>query len=186
MRVLNLLISILLLCFLLAFNLQSGHADSQWKPKSLTNKKDWAYATAKPIERPIAPPPIAGSDNPFTNRGWRDLGDRERNLGRCNSTYNQNIAAPYVNVYEVRKIGNLFSEKYKVKGSIEGVCLAEAGYFEQGRKVEDFKFQTTPAFARYEFEVTVRASKRPEIRVYNSNGERDVHVVNATGSREQW
>ncbi len=70
-----------------------------------------------------------------------------------------------------------FGDKVKVRGSVEGVCIAEAGLFEEGRKEENIPVVTTPQFRRFEFEVSSRTSKEPEIRAYNTEGRRDVYPV---------
>lgn len=83
----------------------------------------------------------------------------------------RHVSQPRVTVYGSRSTGNFFGDKYKIRGEIEGVCLAEAGYFERGRKRENISLVTTRDFRRFEFEVTVHASQSPEIRAYNVNGD---------------
>lgn len=83
------------------------------------------------------------------------------------------LASPRVNVYRTKSSGNIFGDKYKVRGSVEGVCLIEAGYFEYGNKRDNIPVSTSRNFKRFEFEIAVRASEKPEIRVYNINGDMD-------------
>jgi hypothetical protein len=54
------------------------------------------------------------------------------------------------------------------------VCISEAGLFENGRRVERIPTATDPRFQRFEFEVTTRLDERPEIRAYNTDGDRDI------------
>ncbi len=160
-------------------------ADTGFKPKGV-GKKQGLWATPnESVERPIVKHPPK-PDKSYKNHYLRDYGDKENDLRRCNGLNNQYIAPPYINIFDVRKSGNVFSDKYKVKGSVEGVCLAEAGYFEQGRKVQDFKIFTTPIFERYEFEVTARGGRHPEIRAYNTNGERYIYSVNSKSPPDIW
>ena len=92
----------------------------------------------------------------------------------CDNISGGYLARPRANVYKVKKIGNIFGDKYRVSGSVEGLCLVEAGYFERGRKQEDIRVAPVKSFRRFEFEVEARADREPEIRVYNVNGDRDI------------
>lgn len=93
------------------------------------------------------------------------------NLGR------DDIGRPHVEIDEVKQTGNVFGDKVKVRGAIEGVCLAEAGLFEDGRKVESIPINTIDQFSRYEFEVKTELDNEPEIRVYTTNGDRDTETI---------
>lgn len=93
---------------------------------------------------------------------------------QCRQIPRNRLARPWIDIYRVRKTGNFFKSKYRVEGTIEGVCLVEAGRFEEGRKDEDIPIRTNPEFERYDFSVTVNSSRDPEIRVYNIYGERAV------------
>ena len=62
-------------------------------------------------------------------------------------------------------------------GEVEGVCLQEAGYFEYGRKRGNIPVSTSANFRRFQFEVTAKPSERPEIRVYNVNGDVDYQSI---------
>ncbi|MBX7145552.1 MAG: hypothetical protein K1X79_13965 [Oligoflexia bacterium] len=89
------------------------------------------------------------------------------------------LSHPRIDIYRIKKTGNIFGDKYKVRGVIEGVCLVEAGYYEDGRREDEIAVVTTPEFRRFEFEVRVRADqeRQPEIRAYNIQGDRDVYEV---------
>ncbi len=91
--------------------------------------------------------------------------------GECRDMGGRYLARPRVNLYKVKKSGGMFGDKYRVRGSVEGVCLVEAGYFESGRKKEEIPVAPGPSFHRFEFEVEVRGDRDPEIRVYNVNGD---------------
>lgn len=86
-----------------------------------------------------------------------------------------NIAAPRINIYSSKRTGSNYDGTYRVRGSVEGVCLADAGYFENGKKASTIPVTTTPKLTRREFEVRARGRFSPEIRVYNVNG--DVAVI---------
>ena len=100
--------------------------------------------------------------------------------GSCANLGRDEIERPRVEIEEVKATGNLFGDKVKVRGSVEGVCLAEAGLFEDGRKVESIPINTSDQFSRYEFEVKTELGNDPEIRVYTTTGDRDVETIEAS------
>lgn len=95
----------------------------------------------------------------------------------CNPRSAYGIAAPRVDIYSVRKTGNFFSEHYKVRGAIEGVCIEEAGYYERGRRKDTIPTVKSERFQRFEFEIKIRADEYPEIRAYNVRGDRDIYEI---------
>ncbi len=60
-----------------------------------------------------------------------------------------------------------------IAGSVEGICLVEAGYFENGGLREKVKINPTRAFRRMNFSFRGRPDQRPEVRVYNVLGDSD-------------
>ncbi|MBX7137170.1 MAG: hypothetical protein K1X83_04230 [Oligoflexia bacterium] len=101
---------------------------------------------------------------------------------------NSSWSSPHVDVQSVEKSGGAFSDRYKVSGTVEGICLAEAGLFENGKLTQRIRLRTAPTLKRYEFSITARLDDVPEIRVYNVNGDRDVYQVQTqTGLRwDNW
>ena len=81
--------------------------------------------------------------------------------------------APRIEVGKVKSSGGLFSGKYRIRGSIEGSCVEEAGYFEEGRLKERFQIPLSDRFQRQEFNIKVRSGRNGEIRVYSSDGRDD-------------
>jgi hypothetical protein len=79
----------------------------------------------------------------------------------------------------VKPTGNFFGDKLKVRGVVEGICLVEAGAYEEGRLVQTIPTLKIGEFRRYEFEVTVRGGRDPEIRAYNVNGDADRYDVSS-------
>ena len=98
----------------------------------------------------------------------------------CANLRRDEIARPRVEIEEIKQTGNVFGDKVKVRGSVEGVCLAEAGLFEDGRKVQTIPINTVDQFSRYEFEVKTDLGEDPEIRVYTTTGDRDVETIEAS------
>lgn len=96
----------------------------------------------------------------------------------CKQMANYYLARPRVDVGKTKPTGNFFGDKIKAYGSVEGICLVEAGVFENGRKVQSIPLVTTSEFRRFEFEVTSKSSKDPEIRVYNIRGDSDIVSLN--------
>jgi len=134
--------------------------------KSVTPDKPWAPPAREPSPAVSINRPPATSD--------------ERELAACRDRRNY-VARPRVDVYSADRTGNMLRSKVRVKGTIEGACLIEAGYFEEGRKREEISIRTTREFRRYEFEVVADSSRRPEIRVYNVHGDRE--IIPLDGSR---
>jgi hypothetical protein len=87
------------------------------------------------------------------------------------------LPRPRIEIYEVRRTGNVFGDKVKVRGVIEGVCITEAGLFEEGRLVNRIPTAIGPRFQRFEFEVTTHLGYAPEVRAYNTAGDRDIAGV---------
>jgi hypothetical protein len=82
-----------------------------------------------------------------------------------------------VRIDRVKPTGNVFGDKVKVEGTIEGVCISEAGLFEDGDKKEEIRVTMVPEFRRYEFEVRTKINRDPEIRVYNIAGDSDEESI---------
>lgn len=131
------------------------------------------------IPRPPSPPapPIVG-DPPgrLPEDPWRG------SQGECQGVSRQELSRPRVNIYKVRRAGSMFGSKLKVSGSVEGVCLAEAGSYENGRPEDPIRVSPQRNFKRFDFDVYVKGDKNPEIRVYNTAG--DSAVVRVEGEDE--
>lgn len=95
----------------------------------------------------------------------------------CAGVAREDLRRPAIEVSRERSTGNYFDDKVKVTGTIEGACLSEAGYYENGRKVEDIPLVTSRNFKRFEFQVKGRESREGEVRVYNTLGDRDVYEL---------
>ena len=65
----------------------------------------------------------------------------------------------------------------RLQGYVEGVCLSEAGLFQNGQEQESISVSTLPKFKRFEFDLTVSGGKKREIRVYNTRGGRARSVL---------
>ncbi|MCB0331360.1 MAG: hypothetical protein KDD70_16935 [Bdellovibrionales bacterium] len=91
---------------------------------------------------------------------------------RCQGKAPYELAEPIIDIIRSSKSGKRSPETYQVDVSIEGVCLVDAGYYEEGRIVRKFPLETIQSFKKFFFTFTARAKNRPEIRVYNSAGER--------------
>jgi len=125
-------------------------------------------AIPTPTIAPVRPPSSIYPDRPnYSGAGY----DECRRMNRFD------ISRPYINIARIRPTGNVFGSKYKVFGSVEGMCLVEAGYFEGGRKMSDIRVAPTRDFRRFEFEVVVRGDEFPELRVYTINGDREVRPL---------
>jgi hypothetical protein len=116
-----------------------------------------------PAEQPVAAAAAAGPDSP----GYKE----------CRSIDPTGLGSPRIEIADVERSGSGFfggSDRYRITGSVEGVCLVEAGLFEEGEKVENIPIATSRDFRRFQFDVKARTGEAPEIRAYNINGQRDV------------
>jgi len=98
----------------------------------------------------------------------------------CKGLYRNEIAPPRINL-DLSSADGKFFERTNAQGSVEGICVQEAGYFERGAKVSEISVQTTRQFKRFNFNIRFRRDREPEIRVYNSAGDSD--VISLTDSR---
>ena len=92
------------------------------------------------------------------------------NQNRCNSNYAHYVSSPYVHIDSIKKTGNFFKSKYRVKGSIEGACLTQAALYEHGRFKQEIPVRFSQNHNYYNFELVVDGNRNPEIRAYNSAG----------------
>lgn len=104
-------------------------------------------------------------------------------LVECQNTRRNQIAPPYVNISRVSRSGNFFKNKYRIYGSIEGICLVDVGAFEDGRKIHTIQVPTSKTFQRVDFDVQVDGDRNVEIRAYNVHGERAVYTLNPNDVR---
>jgi hypothetical protein len=86
---------------------------------------------------------------------------------KCSNT---RIRRPRIELGRLKQSGGLFSGKYKINGSIFGACIEEAGYYEEGRRKQEFEVGHSDRAQRTEFSVKVRSGRNGEIRVYTSDG----------------
>ena len=104
---------------------------------------------------------------------------------RCRSLSRYDVQSPRVEVVNIKPTGNVFEDNVRVEGAIEGACIQEAGYYEDGRLVERIPVQTTSDFQRFEFGVKAKRNRNPEVRVYNVFGARDTFNVAESLSHER-
>ena len=81
-----------------------------------------------------------------------------------------NYSTPNLEIHRSKTSGRMFSGKYRIKGSIAGSCIEEAGYYENGSLKQKFEIPYSARFQRREFEVQVRSGRQGEFRVYTTNG----------------
>lgn len=143
----------------------SRYAKQQPAPPPQTN------VPTQPIWKPL-PQPSLISRAPFDPAQTSGSGYQE-----CQQMRSGYVPSPRISIYKVKPTGNVFSSKYKIVGEIEGICLVEAGLYEDGRRVQNIPLRTTPEFQRFEFEVKGSPDNDPEVRVYNIQGDRDIFEV---------
>lgn len=110
--------------------------------------------------------------------GSEPVADVSRGNQECQRLQSTEVRSPAIEVDKIKGTGNVFGDKVRVRGSIEGACIVEAGYYEDGKRVQPIGVNTTPEFRRYDFDLKASGGKNPEIRVYNVFGDRDVYDIN--------
>ena len=65
----------------------------------------------------------------------------------------------------------------EVSGTLEGECIDEAGYYEDGRLRERISFPFADRMERRDFRVRIDPNSRGELRAYTKGGEREVLPV---------
>lgn len=93
-------------------------------------------------------------------------------LRRCQSK--RFIPAPLVNISKVKSTGSIFRSRLKVFGSVEGVCLTNAGVFQNNSPKSVINVVTRDRFDRFNFKVIVDGDEEPQVRVYNVQGNYDI------------
>lgn len=127
----------------------------------------------RPFPTPLYPParPPIRPDNPVNPLN-----------SNCDTIDRSAIAQPSIYISDVKSSGNFFGSKIKVQGYVEGICLVEAGGYENGRRVASIPVTKSSNFKRFEFKITLDGSNNAEVRVYNINGERDIYSVGGESS----
>ena len=90
----------------------------------------------------------------------------------CKGKAPYELSEPLIDIVRARRSGKPQSTNYRLEGNLEGVCLIEAGYFEKGRLIKRIPLQTVNVFSRFPFSFQINSERQPEIRVYNTAGER--------------
>lgn len=147
--------------------------------------KDWREGNTCFVEdlnrQPLPAAPAPSYPNPvqpsYPGAVYPPAGGGQAGAAECRQMDNYYMARPRVNLGRAKPSGNVFSDKVRVSGSVEGVCLVEAGLFEDGRRVQSIPVATLRDFRRFEFDFQSRESRNPEIRVYNIRGDYDAVSV---------
>lgn len=121
------------------------------------------------------------NDNRYGNNNGYSHGQGYSNSNRPNDSAaaeycrdpRKRIRRPQIEISEIEPTGGLFSGKYKVRGSIFGQCVEEAGYYESGRLKEEIQVPYSDRADRIEFKVKARSGQFGEIRVYTTDGSDD-------------
>lgn len=115
-------------------------------------------------ERPGYPPGgYGGRGNPAAGKRCREM----------------RIQSPRIEVGKVHPTGGLFSGTYRLEGAVAGLCIEEAGYYELGRLKKKIEFPLSDTFQRKEFDISVKANQRGEIRAFTSDGKDETIEVDS-------
>jgi hypothetical protein len=111
---------------------------------------------------------------------WRRQGEVDRRVRErvnthqplqaagCNSPATVKLEDPRIEI--VQQNSQPSARTVHVKGVIEGVCLSEAGLYENGQQRKRISVSTLPTFKRFSFDLTAAPGTQREIRAYNTQG----------------
>jgi len=135
------------------------------------------------MPKPPRPKPTSTSSKP-SKPGYGDA-DAEK---LCEAK--RKLKRPRIEIDDVRSRGNMFSNKYRIEGSVVGACIEEAVYVEDGELEERIMTRLSPRVKRYPLKLNVRSGRRGVIRVLNSNGDEDRikvdRLIESYESRKPW
>ena len=98
---------------------------------------------------------------------------RENNeIMACQRSNPKNRPKPRIGITQITQSSALRGGKYIVEGIIDGVCLKEAGLYQNGERVIVFNLTTTRIYKRYPFKIEVHVDDKPEIRAFDINWRR--------------
>jgi hypothetical protein len=101
------------------------------------------------------------SDN-YDNQRINPRDSLRRPTARCDNL-NANIAAPRIEINQ--------QNKSRVTGTIEGVCIVDAAFYEESGNKQSISVSTMPQYKSFEFSISLRPGKGGKIRVHNSHGD---------------
>jgi hypothetical protein len=95
----------------------------------------------------------------------------------CGTLSRWDMPRPRIVITGMKNAGNFFGSQSTVEGTIEGICLVEAGLFERGRKQHSIPVTPQIRFRRFKFIVPANLREYPEIRAYNYLGDYDYFPI---------
>ena len=99
------------------------------------------------------------------------------NMNACLDMNPDNLQAPLISVYNTKQSSAFKGGKYQVEGVIEGVCIKEAGLYENGKRIVKFPLETSPYYKRFKFQIEIAEDNNPEIRAFNINWRRNTRYL---------
>lgn len=127
------------------------------------------YVVMNLLDQTKPPPSMAAGTPPMDNPAPKPetMNEETGNMDHCRHS---RIRYPRIEFGNFKSSGGLFSGKYRMNGSVFAACVEEAGYYENGRRVQSIDFPRSDRAQRVEFRVKVRTGRNGQIRVYQSNG----------------
>lgn len=98
--------------------------------------------------------------------------EKVREISSCSERH-FTLPSPRIAISEWQRSGNTLTSEVKVRGYIEGRCISEAGYYENGQLKERISFTEKPERTRFPFILkgSLSPADKPEVRATNRNGE---------------
>ncbi|MCO6431438.1 MAG: hypothetical protein J5J00_11305 [Deltaproteobacteria bacterium] len=134
---------------------------------------------SEPSVRPTnTPKPVATAPSGKEKRASRwspeqlkKIKQRE-NLVACERIHSRYQIKPQIKLNSNKDAGYLKQGRYVAKIMISGMCLRNAGYFEDGKLIQPLEIPISTQYGTYSFTVTYRVDAKPEIRLYPISGTR--------------
>ena len=115
------------------------------------------------------PPRITAAPyNPFENN--TNITSARSDYSDCKWLNKLDMPRTQINILSMEKTGPEKSDTYKIKGSIQGLCLADAVYFEYDRPIKKIPVVLRAKHAIFDFDLLIKANRQPSLRIYNIFG----------------
>lgn len=89
----------------------------------------------------------------------------------CNFQSASSLGSPSITIQDIRESVGMYKGLFRVRGVVEGVCLADAGVYVDGKKRDDIRTSQARRFNRFTFESRLKSGDNAEVRATNSAGE---------------
>lgn len=170
-----------------------GRLCRQWREGDLCYVEDLTRAPdpapkPKDAKIPDARVPDAGAkvSRPAADKNSFSMNVPEKQSAvlKCRKVNPYYLSKPIVRIKSIRSVDRYAPKEFKVGGTIEGICIVEAGYYEDGERVFELPVSVSRQYRSYSFAFDFHAEKSPQIRVIGVNGVRTIKVLDPSEKPE--